>query len=139
MKIDKFGKGKTLEDAFDSVSERKRKLDDYEIGKLIDRVCFTDAPLLSIEKVWLYNTFVREIKKNRLRRFFDSNYVLLITGLLLACSAMVVLLTSYDGNIVLFYVSSAANLCLCTFTISKSFWRLKDWLNRKEIEEIKSE
>ena len=123
MMFSKFGKGKTID-----CVERRRKLEDEEIGRLLDTLCFTDKALTSDEKVQLYNTFVREIKKNRLRRFIDLNYVLLIVGLLLACSCMVVLVTGYDGNMVLFYLSCATNLCLCMYVVSQSFRGLRYWL-----------
>ena len=123
----KFGKGKTL-----GCVERRRKLEDEEIGRLLDTLCFTDTALTSDQKVQLYNTFVREIKKNRLRRFIDLNYVLLIVGLLLACSCMAVLVTGYDGNMMLFYACCVSNLCLCMYKISQSFRDLKRWLLREQ-------
>ena len=127
MMNSKLGKGKTL-----GCAERKRKLKDDEIGRLLDTLCFTDKALTSDEKVQLYNTFVREIKKNRLRRFIDLNYVLLIVGLLLACSCMAVLVTGYDGNMMLFYACCVFNLCLCMYKISQSFRDLKRWLLREQ-------
>ena len=134
MMNSKLGKGKTL-----GCAERKRKLKDDEIGRLLDTLCFTDKALTSDEKVQLYNTFVREIKKNRLRRFIDLNYVLLIVGLLLACSCMVVLVTGYDGNMVMFYLCGVTNICLCACGVSQSFRNLKQWLLRDSGKETESE
>ena len=125
--FNKFGKGKTLD-----CVERRKKLEDDEIGCLLDILCFTNKVLTSDQKVQLYNTFVREIKKNRLRRFIDLNYVLLIVGLLLACSCMAVLVTGYDGNMMLFYACCVSNLCLCMYKISQSFRDLKRWLLREQ-------
>lgn len=127
MKVSRFGKGQTLE-----VVERKRKLEDHEIGKLLDIVCYTGCQLSYTQRVQLYNTFVREIKKNRLRRFIDLNYVLLVIGLLLACSCIVVLVTGYDGNLVLFYMTCIANLILCSVVLSKSFRKLEHWMLREK-------
>ena len=134
MKIDIFGEGSTLK----AVVKHRKELQDYPAGKLIDRVCFTDVPLTNYEKEVLYCLFVKEIMKNRLQRFIDLNFVLLVVGLLLACSSIVVLVTGYDGNLVLFYMSGIANLCLCTCTLSKSFSKLKSWLIR-DSKENKSE
>ena len=134
MKIDKFGKGTTLQ----KVSERRRRLEDYKAGKLLDRMLFSNVPLFECEKEDLYYLFVKEIGKNRLQRFIDLNYVLLIVGLLLACSCIVVLVTGYDGNKVLFYVCCAVNLILCCYSLGKSFNNLKVWLIRDN-KEKKSE
>lgn len=127
--------GKTLSE----INELRKVIQDYPAGQLIDRVCFTNVPLMPYEKKVLYCLFVKEIMKNRLRRFIDLNYVLLIVGLLLVCSCIAVIITGYDGNLILLYVSSVANLCLCTYTVSKSFRSLKHWLLRDENKEIKSE
>ena len=134
MKKSIFGEGTTLK----KVTEERKRIQDYPAGKLIDRVCFKDVPLVPFEKEELYRLFVQEIMKNRLQRFIDMNRVLLIVGLLLACSCIVVLVTGYDGNMILFYLTCAVNLILCTYVVSDSFNKLKPWLIR-DSKEKKSE
>lgn len=101
---------------------------DSQMGKLLAKLCFTQLSLTIEEKEVLYYQLLKEIKKNRLRRFIDLNYVLLVVCLLIACSCIAVLVTGYDGNQVLFYVCCAANLILCCYTLGKSFCRLREWL-----------
>ena len=124
--------------ALDCVKRRK-KLNDDEIIRLLSLLCVSDTALTSDEKVQLCNIYFREIAKNRLRRFIDLNYVLLVVGLLLACSCMAVLVTGYDGNMMLFYICCVFNLCLCMYRISRSFEDLKQWLLRDTNEEKENE
>lgn len=106
---------------------------DKEVCLLLDKM--VDGVELTLEeREALYEACGNQFRKNRLRRFIDDNYVLLVIGLLLACSCIVVLVTGYDSNLVLFYLGCAVNLVFCTVTVSKSFGKLSVWMLRNKEE-----
>lgn len=88
--------------------------------------------LTSEEKEELYNYVIGDIKKSRLRRFVDENYVLLYVMLLLAGTFCAVMITGYESNEMLLYMCCITNLLLCCVTVNRSMRKLEIWLQHNE-------
>lgn len=102
--------------------------------ELLDKMNSSEL-LTSEEKEELYNYVIGDIKKSRLRRFVDENYVLLCVMVLLAGSFCAVMITGYESNEMLLYCSCIANLLLCCVTLNRSMKKLEVWLLRSEEKE----
>lgn len=109
---------------------------DGDVLRLLD-LMKAGAPLVEEQREALYAAVVKKFKSDRLHRFCNENFVLLVIGLLLALSWVAVLVTGYDDSMVLVYLCCVLNLVLCNITIGRSLKRFQFWLDIDKSKEMK--
>jgi len=109
---------------------------DGDVLRLLD-LMKAGAPLVEEQREALYAAVVKKFKSDRLHRFCNENFVLLVVGLLLALSWVAVLVTGYDDSMVLVYLCCVFNLVLCNITIGRSLKKFQFWLDIDKSKEMK--